>query len=931
MSAAATNTPHLSPPIGSKGEGCSPLELVTIVGIMSQPNKQGSLPKRIAELFADRRKEFADLGQFVGALHPHTVTQLEGMLQGVGVGADQLEDALRFAAEPIEAGKEEAKAMGWKRGSLQRRRSSLESLGQPAVTFNVAQRYRLAQIFWQGRPSLEAASVAKLDEADRKAYHLHVWKAEGIFGLQRRSTAENFAAEEAWMAVVGACGTNLQRVKGVVQLAHHNDNALAKAAAPAIQRYFRVHARQLVPTTMFDPSIGAAKAARSRYGDAAADQNALPDIDWEDPDAIAALPVADLSRLLRPLRSWQLATLHGRSETLDASLAEALEEVNFPDFSEWLPPGIPVGWVEHVIPYLDPADLRSLMYSCRRFNAYLGNPNLPMWETVAKRSFPEANDLALQTPDEWHAIFKMYCQLGFVDQAIRECGQDEMAAILTARGQEDLPMVYQLWGVQRWDGITPVDEVDSALQSLMMHELWAQLVTIGAELTDDARHAWWFTVGQRLRPLQVNDVVIRCDPQDYPALKEGTESRNDDDRDKVVQIAATCFAAGQGLNRGGGDTSALQRQIGKLRRAVDHIQPVVDQLDKEHDLIRADLQLKADQKRAMELFATHPNLQMCYKAAQVKLEEVFISAKAASGGHVKVAEGALTKGATVVEFLGEFIDFIPASGALVKLATEGLKQLDELRQTNLARNLSSQITTADMLKQVEEMARWLTLTFEPQLRGLATQVEAKESRGKASRATHKVKKRVTYERRLSPAERFAEFGVFCLFNRLRAAARGKLQLPDQPHSEIFVDVISSMRPRKQKTKGSDKGQRNTDRALQKVKNAQVRLASGGKASLRELFTRPGIKAADGSVFEADWTQAPNYGHLNGTSEMAERRGIPCIQEGGGASAAAASTTSSPGTATQLQRQVQHERRQRKALATQLAELEARLPPPDADA
>jgi hypothetical protein len=912
MTAAANASPTITPPTGLTGPGCTLEELATVIAIGTENGtvRMGRLPDRIAQLFQNYvprkplRMTFPDLPAFVQALHPDTMGQIDAELQRAGVPADRRDDALCLAAKPLSLMSPQMEAarqsLGWtKKSAVDRQRLPTLQLGDPTISGEHA--YEIAKLFWQGKPMVEVVAIqGVLSKRAQSDYYTAVWNEEEWDGLERLSGVDGFDAEAAWKGAAGAFWDDWSKVTALLQRIDQTDSPLASAARPAFERIFRKHERQLLPTTMFDPKFSAAKSALSRRGLSAAEMPELPDVDPDDVDAIEALPEDQFRRIVGGLSSGRVGALYGRSVALNQKLLAAIVAQDFPDFSEWMPPSesplemLPPKAMGHLLAYLDIEDIHHLLYLSRRLNARIGNPNLETWQPVVEAHMPHCHNLALQAPEEWHGLFADWLRDRFLEGVIDRQNEPLMTPLLQGKLIERNEMRL----LRQWDGHSQsLGKVRSIIASHLRWGLWPQLVATGADLPQAARDAWWFAVGQQANAEQVHEIILRFPTSAYDSLRAAIEARTDDARDDVLLMATTSMKARRMLNqvgRGGeavddGSVDSLRDMVSELRGRVRGIEPVVRELEAAHEIVRSDIELKAAKQAAIEVFQTHPNLMGCYRMAMIKISEVFRSAQAVAGGLVQVGEGALSDVASKVEFFGDMLDLAPMIGPvadklLKHTVVEGLKNLDQTRQTNLAKNLSRLATDLEILEEGEKMARWLVLTYEPQLRLIATGEQAKQMRGKVASAAHKASKTVTYSKPLTPAESFAHFGVFCLFNLLRSVARGKMSLEEKPLSDIFVDVVSSMRPRKQRTKkGADPLQRNTDKALGKIRK-KVRLVDGNKASLAHLFIHVGIQGEDGATYGTDTT----YGFCNGTREMAERRGLAA---NGGAAASNASAES----------------------------------------
>jgi hypothetical protein len=114
------------------------------------------------------------------------------------------------------------------------------------------------------------------------------------------------------------------------------------------------------------------------------------------------------------------------------------------------------------------------------------------------------------------------------------------------------------------------------------------------------------------------------------------------------------------------------------------------------------------------------NKILFYKRLQARLEDVFISAKAAAGGFTELKPGGFSKLDTWLDTTCDFIALTPLFGPLIsrviRLGIDGaLKCMDQGRQEQRVAYLSSSISLAEISNLAQAIAKQLTHYYAPQL------------------------------------------------------------------------------------------------------------------------------------------------------------------------------------------------------------------------
>lgn len=142
------------------------------------------------------------------------------------------------------------------------------------------------------------------------------------------------------------------------------------------------------------------------------------------------------------------------------------------------------------------------------------------------------------------------------------------------------------------------------------------------------------------------------------------------------------------------------------------------------ELAKGKLSLEERHQNNLVQFASSPNAYIYYEAIQKRMEDLFLSAKAVSGGSVKVKGATLSTVASVIELAGCVLP-IPGVGNIINAAVKGgvgfvLNTLDETRQTHIAEEIARKANLFEFQKATILVAERLTLWYCPQLERLAT-------------------------------------------------------------------------------------------------------------------------------------------------------------------------------------------------------------------
>lgn len=336
-------------------------------------------------------------------------------------------------------------------------------------------------------------------------------------------------------------------------------------------------------------------------------------------------------------------------------------------------------------------------------------------------------------------------------------------------------------------------------------------------------------------------------------------------------------------------------------------------VEAQQDILWQEHELKQQKKVIIEAFRQEPNLFLFYRKIQTKIEDLFISAKAAAGGFTSLNQGSIGTIAKGFALCGEMIDLMPLIGSLGNkllqaTVVKGLETFDQKRQTNLVKSISDLATLGELKKEAEAAARFLTRCYAPQLRQLP-QPES-NTRG----AVNKGKDVLLNKKPFSGAQAFAEYGILWIFEALLERTFAW----DQPLSQQFVKIITSKRPLDiilQETGGLQKMKGRYHEIKQKLSSKlginTVLTKKGTQWALEGMYTKVGVQTPDGSLYGGNGTDPRVYGWCIGTQEMVQQRQLQFIGK---------RDTTEPGTSKALRKHVKEQDQKQDAIHDELERL-----------
>ncbi len=209
----------------------------------------------------------------------------------------------------------------------------------------------------------------------------------------------------------------------------------------------------------------------------------------------------------------------------------------------------------------------------------------------------------------------------------------------------------------------------------------------------------------------------------------------------------------------------VQRQLDNVSGVVQNVTEVVQDVRKVGNY---------DRKDAIESFTaalkTHQNAEEAYKRIQIALEAIRTGALAVASGRVTVGEGRLSIVASALGLGESLVKSIPIIGeiasVILKLGSAGTKKLDEIRQTNLSKNIAAMATNKEAKNIFESVARKLTEAYFEQFEKIATKELAKAKMGTGAQAVKKVKGKMLNSRFISPTEQVIAFAIIWMVDEV---------------------------------------------------------------------------------------------------------------------------------------------------------------------
>ncbi|HXH55247.1 MAG TPA: ankyrin repeat domain-containing protein [Gammaproteobacteria bacterium] len=182
-------------------------------------------------------------------------------------------------------------------------------------------------------------------------------------------------------------------------------------------------------------------------------------------------------------------------------------------------------------------------------------------------------------------------------------------------------------------------------------------------------------------------------------------------------------------------------------------------------------EIKSQKREALKRFQSHPNLLLFYRTFHIKLEEIFISFKAVSGGFVNPVNGDVAIAKSIFDALGDAVSIAPIVGTSIQKilkwsVSNGLKKIDRTRQKNTAINASGLVTLSEVKKYAESIARQLTERYADQLERLATPEQEQADASKFKQGLAKMKETVLKGAVVPSSKKLAAFGVLWIIDQL---------------------------------------------------------------------------------------------------------------------------------------------------------------------
>lgn len=208
----------------------------------------------------------------------------------------------------------------------------------------------------------------------------------------------------------------------------------------------------------------------------------------------------------------------------------------------------------------------------------------------------------------------------------------------------------------------------------------------------------------------------------------------------------------------------------RLVKEQQALQVKAAEIQAQVEILMNERDIKIQRREALKKFQADPNMLMCYRTVQIKLEELFISFKAVSGGLVPVADGDLAIYQTLLSLFGDVSAIIPIVGhaakGILKIAAAVVGKVDKSRQVNAAHNASELLTISELKKFAENVARQFTENYAEQLQLLATPDQEKLFQNPLEIKADEAQRMITRKIHCPPAKLFAAYGIVWMVNEL---------------------------------------------------------------------------------------------------------------------------------------------------------------------
>lgn len=244
--------------------------------------------------------------------------------------------------------------------------------------------------------------------------------------------------------------------------------------------------------------------------------------------------------------------------------------------------------------------------------------------------------------------------------------------------------------------------------------------------------------------------------------------------------------------------SQLSDSKSKLQLQIDEASSRQAQLEKSDEEIKQDLyklnttlqELNYEEKAITE-FSRSPNHLIYYQTLKIKIEEIFLSAKAALGGYVKLSDGKLGTARMLLELFGDGVSLLPGIGNVIEKISKWfiLKPIEKLDEHNLKSKLSTlsaKLTMSDIPKLSTRLAAELTRRYHDQISLLASIEEQEQYERTNSNAARRIAQQAASAfveiRKQSAAGKLANYSITVLCEILN----GNIQIESNKTLDEFL-------------------------------------------------------------------------------------------------------------------------------------------------
>ncbi len=422
--------------------------------------------------------------------------------------------------------------------------------------------------------------------------------------------------------------------------------------------------------------------------------------------------------------------------------------------------------------------------------------------------------------------------------------------------------------------------------------------------------------------------------EDRDVEKEGLEEKirkiiSNEMRQNEQSIQKFKKAQKQGKKR----SEKLKKQIEKLKRKLSHAQTEMESLseasdsqtsntqqhkeairdlrqvilahDANQEILLREFEIKKAKQEILAKYALEPNLMLFYRKIVTAIEALFVSAKAAQGGLVTIAEGDMSSAKGALDLLSEVVSLAPIVGETVNsgiktVLDKALTTIDEKRQLNTATKLGEMLTITELKHVAHQVAVQLTEWYAPQLRRLIPLEEQliweKKHRSFLSKYLEKGWVLITKGEKKPGAVKFAELALGWMSQALLDGQLSITVEDDNPVGEYvavakaLVVLVTTRQNRAQRAENKETTRKGE--VIEKFQDARSKISAILKKDmvpmrdsenregqvldapmrLKDLYTRAGI-VANKIYYDNEHTEPKTYGYCNGTLEAANARGL----------------------------------------------------------